>query len=130
VSGAVLAAASSESARRRQTPAEIALLLGLARVAVALVVAGTVLVLAFGLWLVELAGGFHAWSIAALVLFAATAALGVAGGRRPRAARVLAQNGGSPADVHRLLDDAWSRTANYASGVLVLAILSLMVWQP
>lgn len=86
--------------------------------------------LAFGLWLIELTDGFRAWSVAALVLFAAATALGAAGGRRPRRARVLAREGGSPAEVLRLLDDPWSRAANYASGVLVLAILSLMVWQP
>jgi hypothetical protein len=130
VSGAVLAAAASEVARTRDDVGEIALLLGLARVAVALVGAGAVLVLAFGLWLVDLTGGFRAWSIAALVLFAVAAALGAAGGRRPRHARLLAREGGPIADVRRLLDDPLSRAANYASGVIVLAILALMVWQP
>jgi hypothetical protein len=43
-----------ESARRRVSPAEIALLLGLARIGALLVVGGTLVVLAFGLWLVHL----------------------------------------------------------------------------
>jgi hypothetical protein len=89
-----------------------------------------VLVLAFGLWLVDLTGGFRGWSVAALVLFAVAAALGAAGGRQPRRARVLAQEGGQREDVLRLLDDRWSRAANCASSVLVLAILALMVWRP
>jgi len=130
VSGAVLAAAASEVARTRDDVGEIALLLALARVAVALVGAGAVLVLPFGLWLVDLTGGFRAWSIAALVLFAVAAALGAAGGQRPRHARLLAREGGPISDVRRLLDEPMSRAANYASGVIVLAILALMVWQP
>jgi hypothetical protein len=73
---------------------------------------------------------FHGWSIAALVLFAVAAVLGTAGGRRPRHARLVAQNGGPVADVRRLLDDPLSRAANFASGAIVLAILALMVWQP
>ena len=117
-------------ARRRDDAGEIALLLGLARIAVALVAAGAVLVLAFGLWLVDLTGGFRGWSIAALVLFAVAAVLGAAGGRRPRHARLLARERGSVTEVRRLLDDPWSRAANYGSGVIVLAILALMVWQP
>jgi MFS family permease len=130
VSGAVLAAAASEVARRRDDVREIALVLGLARIAVALVAAGAVLVIAFGLWLVDLTGGFRGWSFAALVLFAVAAALGAAGGRRPRHARLLAEERGPIAEVRRLLDDPWSRAANYTSGVIVLAILALMVWQP
>lgn len=130
MSGAVLAAASSELARRRDDVGEIALLLGLARIAVALVGVGAVLVVAFGLWLVDLTGGFRGWSTAALVLFAVATVLGAAGGRHPRHARLLARKAGPLAEVLRLLDDPWSRAANYASGVIVLAILALMVWQP
>jgi uncharacterized membrane protein len=132
VSGAVVAGAAFEAARRREDVREIALLLGVTRVGVALVGAGSVLVLAFGLWLVHLTGaGYGAgWVDAALALFAAASALGAAGGRRPRQARVLAGSGGSLEDVRRLLDDPWSRAANYASAALVVAILALMVWQP
>jgi hypothetical protein len=52
VAGIVLAGAAFEAARRRERPAEIALLLGLTRVGVVLVLAGALLLLAFGLWLV------------------------------------------------------------------------------
>ena len=88
--------------------------------------------LAFGLWLVHLtdAGFGDAWVSAALALFVLASLLGAAGGRRPRQARVLAREGGDVAAVKRLLDDRWSRAANYASAAIVVAILALMIWQP
>lgn len=132
VSGAVVAAAAFETARRRADLHEIAILLGVTRVGVALVGAGSVLVLPFGLWLVHLtrAGYGTVWVDAALGLFALAMALGALGGRRPRHARLLARGGGPSAEVRRLLDDPWSRAANYASTTVILAILALMVWQP
>jgi hypothetical protein len=132
VSGAVVAAAAFEVARRRDDLQEIALLLGVTRVGVVLVGAGGALVLAFGLWLVHLtrAGYGATWVDSALGLFALAAALGALGGRRPRHARLLARGGGPAAEVRALLDDRWSRAANCASAAVVLAILALMVWQP
>ena len=92
---------------------------------------GGVLVLAFGLWLVHLtdASFDQTWLQAALALFVAVGLVGGLGGRRPRHARELAQSGGSLDEVLRLLDEPWSRVANYASAALVLAILALMIWQ-
>jgi hypothetical protein len=132
VAGAVVAASAFEAARRRADLHEIALLLGVTRIGVALVGAGGVLVLAFGLWLVRLthAGYGASWVDAALGLFGLAAVLGALGGRRPRQARLLARDGGAVAEVRRLLDDPWSRAANYASAAVVLAILALMVWRP
>jgi uncharacterized membrane protein len=132
VSGAVVAGAAFEAARRRADAREIAALLGVTRIGVLLVASGGLLVLACGLWLVHLtdAGYGDAWVQASLALFAAASLLGAGGGRRPRQARVLARAGGPVADVRRLLDDLWSRAANYASAALVVAILALMVWQP
>jgi uncharacterized membrane protein len=137
VSGAVVAGVAFEAARRRREPAEIALLLGLARVGAALVGGGMVLVLAFGLWLVHLGGfGYGAgWVDAALVLFVAAAALGGFGGRAPRRARLraerLAADGRArDGELRRLLDDRPALLANYGSAALVLAILVLMVWKP
>jgi hypothetical protein len=62
-------------------------------------------------------------------------ALGAVGGRRPKEARRLAtrlaQGGEEPTpELRHLLDDPLSRIANYASSLLVVAILVLMVWQP
>ena len=78
ISGTIVAGVAFEAARRRNTPAEIALLLGLSRVGVVLVGLGTLLVLGFGLWLVELGHwGYGAgWVVAALVLLSLTILLG------------------------------------------------------
>ncbi len=137
VSGIVLAGTPFELARRRDGPAEIALLLSLARIGALLVASGAVLVLAFGLWLVHLGGfGYDAgWVEASLALFAAAVVLGGAGGRRPRQARVLAtrlasDHAPSDPELRRLLDDPLSRALNYASALAVLAILGLMVFKP
>lgn len=54
VAGIALAGVAFESARRREQPAEIALLLSLTRSGVVLVAAGGLLLLGCGLWLVSL----------------------------------------------------------------------------
>jgi hypothetical protein len=71
IAGVTVAGVAFEASRRRRRPSEIALLLGLARVGVLLVVVGSLLVLAFGLWLVRLGRfGYSAgWVVAALALF-------------------------------------------------------------
>jgi len=135
--GIALAGVAFESARRRANPAEVALLLGLARIGVALVGLGALLVLGFGLWLVQLAGFSYdaSWIEAALGLYAAALVLGAVGGRRPKQARLLARRlaeEGAPvsAELRALLDDRGSRAANYLSALAVLAILALMVFKP
>jgi uncharacterized membrane protein len=132
VSGAAVAGAAFEAARRRADVREIAVLLGVTRIGVALVGLGGLLVLAMGFWLVHItdADFGDAWLQSALALFVVAGGLGAAGGRRPRHARVLAREGGTLAEVRRLLDDPWSRAASYASSALVVAILALMIWQP
>ena len=138
VSGIVVAGIPFEAARRREDPAEIALLLGLSRHGVALVGAGVLLLFVCGLWLVGLdddVGFGTGWVSAAIALFLAVVALGSLGGRRPKQARLLAaelaergEQGGP--ELRVLLDDPVSRAANYASVILVLAILALMVFKP
>jgi uncharacterized membrane protein len=137
VSGIVLAGAAFEAARRRERPAEIALLLGLTRIGVVLVGVGTLLLLGFGLWLVHLGHfGYGAgWVDAAIALFVVALALGAAGGRRPKEARRLAvklaaQGSPASAELRALLNDRLSLAANYASAALVLGILVLMVFKP
>lgn len=137
VSGIVVAGVAFEAARRRALPAEIALLLGLTRVGVLLVVAGALLLLGCGIWLVDLLGlSFGAgWLTWALALFALSVVLGGIGGQRPKQARRLAthlaQRGeaASP-ELRALLDDRLSLAANYLSAALVLAILALMIFKP
>jgi uncharacterized membrane protein len=137
VAGILLAGVAFEAARRRQRPAEIALLLGLTRVGVALVGFGALLLLGFGLWLVHL-GGFGygtGWIDAAIALYLVALVLGGIGGRRPKQARRLAtrlaaEDEPVSAELRALLDDRLSLAANYASAAAVLAILVLMVFKP
>jgi uncharacterized membrane protein len=137
VSGTVVAGVAFEAGRRRGTPGEIALLLGLARVGAALVGVGMLAVLVFGLWLVQLGhwGYGSGWIDAAIGLFVAAAALGAYGGRAPKRARQLAARlaaAGQPVtdELRGLLADRPALLANYASALLMIAILVLMVWKP
>jgi uncharacterized membrane protein len=137
VAGIVLAGVAFEVARRRERPGEIALLLGLTRIGVLLVVPGGLLLLGCGMWLVDLEGvGYGAgWIQAAIALFVVALALGGIGGQRPKQARRLATQlaaEGAPAsaELRALLDDHLSLAANYVSAALVLAILALMVFKP
>jgi uncharacterized membrane protein len=136
VAGLVMAGVVFEAARRREEPAEIALLLGLTRVGVLLVLVGATLVPAFGLWLVHLERiGYGAgWIDAALALYAAAIVLGAVGGQRPKqarrlASRLAADGAATSPQLRALLDDRGSLAANYASAAAVLAILILMVFK-
>jgi uncharacterized membrane protein len=137
VAGALVASVAFEAARRREPPAEIALLLGLTRIGVLLVGIGTLLVLVFGLWLVRLGDwGYGAgWIDAALALLIASAALGTIGGQRPKQARKLAsrlaaEHAPMTPELRALLNDRPTLVANYASALLLLAIVVLMVFKP
>lgn len=134
--GIVLAGVAFEVARRRDLPAEIALLLGMTRIGVLLVMFGALL-LALGLWLVHL-GGFgydSGWVDASIALFLVALALGGLGGQRPKQARRLAtalaaEGAPASAELRALLSDRLSLAANYLSAAVVLAIVGLMVFQP
>jgi uncharacterized membrane protein len=135
VAGTVVAGTAFEAARRRRRPSEIALLLGLARVGVVLVGAGSLVALAFGLWLVHLehVGYGATWVDAAFGLLVLVGALGGAGGQIPKRARELAERlgeGESSAELRALLDDRAARALNYCAGALLLAIVALMVFKP
>lgn len=137
VSGIVVAGVAFESARRRAHPAEVATLLGLSRIGVLLVAVGTLLAGVFGLWLVHL-GRWHYgsfWVSCSIALFVAALALGAAGGQRPKRARQLAVRlaaDGTPvsAELRALLDSRAAQLQNYASLLLVLAIIALMCFKP
>ena len=129
VSGTVVADLAYEAARRQTKPAEIAAVLGLARIGAVLVGPAGLLTVAFGLWLVHIehVGYGAGWVDAALVLFVAASALGGYAGQKPKRARELAQQG---QDVRALLDDPITRALNYLAGLLVVAIIVLMVFKP
>ena len=137
VSGTVLAGVGFEMARRRTSCAEIALLLGLARIGAVLVVAGTLFAAGFGLWLVDLGhwGYGTPWVDAAIGLLTLVVVIGSIGGQRPKQARKLATSlatkGFSPsAELRSLLDDRIAIALNYLAAVALLAIIVLMVVKP
>ena len=137
VSGVVVAGIAFESARRREDPAEVAMLLGLSRIGAMIVGPGTLLAGAFGLWLVHL-GRWHYnsfWVDCSVVLFLAALALGGAGGQRPRRARELAarlasQDAGMTDELRGLLNDRAAQLQNYGALILVLAIVAIMCFKP
>ncbi len=135
--GTAVAAVGHGAARRRERPSDVALLLATTRAGVGLVAVGSVLVLAFGLWLVDLAGRRldEGWLAASLALFVLAIVLGAAGGRRPKRARLLARRLAAEGDVpteelRALLDDRVALLANYAAALALVAVLLLMVWKP
>ncbi len=135
--GAAVAGTLQLAAIRRERPSEILAFLRLTRAGVALVGAGALLTLAFGCALAEHDGvGFSpAWIQAALGLWVASMTLGGYGGRTARQARYLAERlaaeGDAPsAELRALVAARGPLWASYASGLLLLAILGLMVWQP
>ena len=134
VAGIVLAGTAFQAARRRDRPSEIALLLGLTRIGVLLVAVGGLLLPIFGLWLVHLGhfGYGSGWVDAAIGL---VLVLGGLGGQRPKQARQLATRRAAEQapvneELRALLDDRLSRAEDYASLLVVLVILVLMVFKP
>jgi uncharacterized membrane protein len=125
------------AAIRQERPSQIHAFLRLAPFGGALVGTGALFTLGFGLALAEHEGlGLSpAWIQAALALWVAAMALGAYGGRIARRARHLAEKiaaeGDAPSPELRALVSArgplW---ASYASFVLLLVIVVLMVWQP
>jgi uncharacterized membrane protein len=112
-------------------------LLGAARVGVLLVAVGSLVLLVVGFWLMEI-GAYdlaNGWLSASLGLFVLGALLGALGGRQPKRARLhaerLAQER-APADetLRTLLDDRVSLVVNYASALVMTAVLALMITKP
>jgi uncharacterized membrane protein len=139
VGGSAMAAALNISAMRRERPSEIAVLLGLTRIAVLAIYGGVLLTIVFGLWLVSASPfGYSygdAWVIAAILLWVYGNAAGGAGGRREdetrKFAERLAAEGDAPSDELRArLRDPVTLALEYSSGLAILLILVLMVWKP
>jgi uncharacterized membrane protein len=137
VAGTILAGVAFEAARRRDSPDEIALLLGLTQIAVLLILFGALLTLGFGLWLVHLGhwGYGTGWVDVALTLLLTTIVLGGIGGQRPKQARRLAsrlatEHAPTTPELRALLDDGTARALNYLSALLLIAIIVLMVFKP
>ena len=135
--GAAVAGTLQLAALRRERPSEIAALLRLTRAGVALVGIGSLLTLAFGIALAQHEGyGFSpTWIQGAIGLWVASMALGGFGGRTARHARTLAERlaaeGDAPSqELRSLVGRRGPLWASYASALLLLAIVVLMVWKP
>ena len=131
------AAVGLERGRRRELPAEVAALLGVARAGVALVAIGSLALLVGGFWLMQI-GAYDlgdGWLSGSLGLFLLGALLGALGGRRPKQARLRAEQlvrEGAPADaeLRRLLQDRPALVLNYASALVMVVVLGLMIVKP
>jgi uncharacterized membrane protein len=135
--GGVVAAALNMAALRRDRPSEILLLFGLIRIAVASIIAGTVLAFVFGLWLVSEVGyGYgDGWIVAAIVLLILGNAIGgFAGSRDARTAKFAQQllaEGDTPSEELRArVRDPINLVCNYGSGLILVALLAIMIWKP
>lgn len=135
--GGVVAAALNMAALRRDRPSEILLLFRLIRIAVASIIAGTVLAFVFGLWLVNEVGyGYgDGWIVAAIVLLILGNAIGgFAGSRDARTAKFAQQllaEGDTPSEELRArVRDPINLVCNYGSGLILVALLAIMIWKP
>lgn len=135
--GIAVAGVGFQSAKRRERPSEIALLLGTARSGVLLVALGGLVVLVGGFWLIEATslGLDEGWLGGSLLLFVAGTIAGAVGGQRPKAARKLAERlareGDEPsAELDRLLRDRLTAVLNVTSAAAMLGVLLLMIWKP
>jgi uncharacterized membrane protein len=137
--GVLVAITFNLVAQLRQKPSEIALLLGLTRFAVAAIVSGGILTLAFGLWLVDETpfgyGYGQGWVIAAIVLWVIGNAMGSRAGKREEQTRELATRlageGDMPsAELKAQMRDPLTLFLSYGTGVVILALLAVMIWKP
>ena len=135
--GAAVAGTAQLAAIRRERPSEIVILLRLARIGAVLVGVGALLTLVLGIGLAQHLGyGFSpAWIQASLGLWVAAMAVGGIGGRSARHARYLADRLAAEDDrpspeLHALVAHRPSLWASYASSLMILAIVVLMVWKP
>jgi uncharacterized membrane protein len=134
---AVVALVLNTAVLQRDRPSEVALLLRLtARANIGFGV-GLLLLLVFGLWLVDDAGyGYgDGWIVAALVLFVLSNVFGAVGGARAKPAHELAERlaaeGDAPnAELKARLRDPIALSLDYGAAVLGFAVLALMIWKP
>jgi uncharacterized membrane protein len=139
IGGVVVAGVFNLAAQTRERPSEIALLYGLTRFAVIPIIAGAVLTLIFGLWLVGEApqgyGYTQGWVIAAIVLWLIGMGTGEAGGVRDRqthevASELAAQGDRPSAELKARMRDPLSLALSYGSGLVILTMLAIMIWKP
>jgi uncharacterized membrane protein len=135
--GVMFATILSVLGQRAQRPSELAAFMGIARYAVAFIIAGEVMLIVFGLWLVHefhfSFGSFWIW--ASLVLFVVAGIAGKKGGDREGGTRALALELAAKDDVttdelHARVNDRITLALSGGAGILALLVLALMVWKP
>jgi uncharacterized membrane protein len=137
IGGSAAAGILNVLARRQERPSDVALFLGLVRLAVPAIGIGGALTLVLGLWLVHHRGYSYGafWVWAAIVLWAAGMALGGRGGRQQDEARTvalrLAGEGDAPsAELRALLRAPVPNAMSWGAGLAFVLVLVLMVWKP
>jgi uncharacterized membrane protein len=137
VSGAVTAATLRLAAMRRERPSEVALLMRAVRPAVPLIGLGLVLVLVFGLALVDRLGYDlgATWLTLTFALLAWAVIVGGVTGRQDRHTRELAErlarDANEPsAELVRRLRDPVNLALNASLLVATVGIVALMTWKP
>lgn len=122
---------------RTRRPSDIAQLLNLIRVAVPLILVGSLLTLVLGLWLVHDRGYSYGtfWIWGAIVLWVIGNFFGERGGRAAGKALDLAKQLAADGDEESLELDALVRDRNanlmsWAADLAVLGVLILMIWKP
>jgi uncharacterized membrane protein len=135
--GGVFAAVFNVFAQRSEKPSEIALFLGLTRIAVVAIALGALMTLVIGLWLVsDRDYSFSdAWLVLSLILWFFAMWAGQMGGTRDRETRLLAEELAAGDDVatpelRRRLGDPRTLALDYGSGVVLVVVLALMIWKP
>ena len=135
--GSVVAALLNILALRTNRPSEIALLLGLVRYALPVLLLGSLLTLVLGLWLVHHAdysyGAFWIWG--AIALWVAGNGLGQAGGKKQEHARkvattLAAEGDGESGELRALLRDPLANAMSWGAGLAIYGVLVLMIWKP
>jgi uncharacterized membrane protein len=135
----VVAGVLNLAALAGRRPSEIALLFGLVRIARRRRRRRVALTLVFGLWLVHEAPWRYSygegWIVAALVLWVLGNVAGNLGGRRDertaKLARALAMKGDVPSpELRARVRAPVSLALSYGSGLVMLAVLGLMIWNP
>ena len=138
-SGMSIAGVAHAAARRRELPSQIALLLGLTRAGVLFVVAGSLMVLIGGFWLIEESNGFYSlrdgWIGVSLLLLIGSFVLGGIGGQQPKRARLRAEELSRENDVpseelRKMLDQPLALWLNYAAAAAIFVAFVLMIWKP
>ncbi|MBU6157338.1 MAG: DUF2269 family protein [Alphaproteobacteria bacterium] len=134
--GAAVAGVVATAAPRREKPSEIAAILGLARYGAIMLGVGGLVLLVAGFYLSGKIEGYgQRWLEISIVLFVIALVVGAWGGRRSRKAReyaeqVAAGSGGDEATLRAMLANRATWAMHWASVVLALAVLVLMIWQP